>query len=65
MQHKPFSRFIREPDGSVRLRIRFTKAEADNIEAAAAGMPVLDWLHELIHDTAAEEAADLNLKEHP
>ena len=41
--------FKRDGDGSVRLRIRFTKEEADNIEAAANGEPLLDWLHSLIH----------------
>lgn len=55
-------RFERDRDGSVRLRIRFTKEEADTIEAAADGEPLLTWLHELIHESAAEEAAAL--KEH-
>lgn len=40
--------------------MRFTAAEADNIELAArrAGTPVLAWLHQLIHETAADEAED-------
>ena len=38
-------RFARDRDGSVRLRIRFSREEADNIETAADGAPLLEWLH--------------------
>lgn len=37
--------FEREPDGSVRLRIRFDPEDADMIELAAGDTPLVLWLH--------------------
>ncbi len=47
MSAAPRSRnfFDREPDGSVRLRIRFDSEEADLIEEAAGDTGLLLWLH--------------------
>ena len=42
--HDPH-RLSREADGSARLRIRFSASEADAMEAAAGGIPIMDWIH--------------------
>jgi hypothetical protein len=47
--------FAREPDGSVRLRVRFTSEEASMIEEAAGSAPVMAWLHQTIKDAARDE----------
>lgn len=56
--------FKREPDGSVRLRIRFTAEEAALIEEAAGETPLLLYIHRVLgeraryHITKAEEARE-------
>lgn len=40
--------FAREPDGSVRLRIRFTSEEASMIEEAAGSTPLMIYLHRVV-----------------
>lgn len=48
--------FDREPDGSVRLRMRFDSDEAMLIERAAGDVPLMIWLHRAIHQAALREA---------
>ncbi len=48
--------FSREPDGSVRLRIRFLADEADLIEEAAGAVPLMTWIHQTVIDTARAES---------
>jgi hypothetical protein len=50
-KHSPHF-LAREPDGSVRLRMRFTAEEAALFEEAAGGMPVVDWLHYSLNSAA-------------
>lgn len=57
IKHDPY-RFTRDRDGSVRVRIRFTSEEADKLERAADGSPVLDWVHEVLHKAAAAPPID-------
>lgn len=42
----------REPDGSARVRIRFTAEEARLIEEAAGTTPVLLYMHRVLNDRA-------------
>ena len=44
--------FKREPDGSVRLRMRFTAEEASLIEEAAGDTPLLLYIHRVLADRA-------------
>lgn len=50
--------FDREPDGSVRLRLRFTEDEASLIEEAAGKTPLIPWLHGAINDAASRAAEE-------
>lgn len=43
-QHSP-AFFRREPDGGVRVRVRFDNDEANLFEEAAGETPVMVWLH--------------------
>jgi hypothetical protein len=47
--------FAREPDGTVRLRIRFQPDEASMIEEAAGATPVMLWIHKTIREAAKAE----------
>ena len=53
-KHNPFF-FHREPDGTVRVRLRFTAEEAAQFEEAAGTTPVVTWMHQVLGDTAREE----------
>jgi hypothetical protein len=44
--------FVREPDGSVRLRIRFTAEEASVIEEAAGATPLMLYIHRVLAQQA-------------
>lgn len=44
--------FKREPDGSVRLRMRFTAEEASLIEEAAGETPLLLYIHRVLAERA-------------
>lgn len=44
--------FKREPDGSVRLRLRFTEEEASLIEEAAGKTPLLVYIHRILTESA-------------
>jgi hypothetical protein len=44
--------FERQPDGSVRLRIRFREDEAAVIEEAAGDTPLLEYIHKVLNDRA-------------
>lgn len=59
--------FAREPDGSVRLRIRFTAEEASLIEEAAGSTPLMLYIHRVLakqarfHIQAAREGRPILL----
>lgn len=53
-RHSP-SFFAREPDGSVRLRIRFEGDEASLFEEAAGDTPVMVWLHRTLGEAARKQ----------
>jgi hypothetical protein len=44
--------FSREPDRSVRLRLRLSEEEADLIEEAAGDTPLLLYIHRVLTDRA-------------
>lgn len=44
--------FKREPDGSVRLRMRFSAEEAALIEEAAGDTPLLLYIHRVLGERA-------------
>lgn len=47
--------FLREPDGSVRLRIRFDGEEASLFEEAAGKTPVMVWIHRTLGEAARRQ----------
>lgn len=47
--------FMREGDGSVRLRIRLTGDEASQIEEAAGTTPLLTWIHQTLAAAARRQ----------
>jgi hypothetical protein len=47
--------FMREGDGSVRLRIRLSPEEASRIEEAAGTTPLLSWIHQTLQDAARRQ----------
>lgn len=49
--------FSREPDGTVRIRLRFDQEEASLYEEAAGTMPVVDWLHHTLVTAARAQVA--------
>lgn len=53
-RHSPHF-FAREPDGSVRLRIRFENDEASLFEEAAGDTPVMAWLHRTLGEAARRQ----------
>ncbi len=56
--------FVREDDGSVRLRIRFTPDEADLIEEGAGDTPLLAYIHRQIMDRARLHAERARRQRH-
>lgn len=50
--------FDREPDGSVRLRLRFSSEEADVIEEAAGTTPLITWIVRTVVEVAEDEAEE-------
>jgi hypothetical protein len=56
-KHNP-NFFAREPDGSVRIRVRFDSDEAALFEEAAGDMPVMAWLHRTLAKAAREEVRE-------
>lgn len=49
--------FDRESDGSVRLRLRFTAEQADDIEEAAGRTPLVHYVLEAVAKTAKRDVA--------
>ena len=47
--------FTREPDGSVRLRIRINNEEASIIEEAAGDKPLIQWIKQSLTMTAQKQ----------
>ena len=60
-QHNP-SFFERQPDGSVRIRIRFENEEAALFEEAAGNTPVMTWLHRTLMAAATEQVKEQRRK---
>lgn len=54
VQHSPHF-FAREPDGTVRLRVRFDGPEASLIEEAAGDTPLMIWLHAAVNKVAHDD----------
>jgi hypothetical protein len=52
---RPKHFFVREHDGSVRIRIRFQEQEASDIEEAAGRKPLLTWIHDVIAEAAERD----------
>ena len=52
--------FAREPDGSVRLRIRFDGTEASMMEEAAGDTPLLNWIHQTLSGAARSQVEALH-----
>lgn len=50
--------FDREPDGSVRLRLRFSEEEANTIEEAAGRSPLIPYILDAVNATAEKDAAE-------
>lgn len=53
-KHSPHF-FAREPDGTVRLRMRFTGEEASLFEEAAGDTPVMVWIHRTLGEAARRQ----------
>jgi hypothetical protein len=47
--------FTREPDGGVRLRLRFNNEVASLIEEAAGREPLMNWIYKTLETTAREQ----------
>lgn len=56
-KHNPHF-FAREPDGSVRLRVRFESDEAAMFEEAAGDTPVMAWMHRTLASAARREVTE-------
>jgi hypothetical protein len=56
-KHNP-AFFERQPDGSVRLRLRFENEEAALFEEAAGDTPVMTWLHRTLVNAAKEQVLE-------
>jgi hypothetical protein len=48
-------RLTRERDGTARLRIRFSKEEADAMEVAAGSTPIVDWIHATLRGASSPQ----------
>lgn len=62
-KHSPHF-FNREPDGTVRLRIRLEPEEASLFEEAAGDTPVMLWLHRTL-EAAARRQVEKQRAERP
>lgn len=62
-RHSPHF-FAREPDGSVRLRIRFENDEASLFEEAAGDTPVMVWLHRTLGEAARRQVKSRRKRTH-
>jgi hypothetical protein len=51
-KHSPHFLERNGPNGSVRLRMKFTAEEAAAFEEAAGKTPVIDWLHQQLNEAA-------------
>lgn len=60
-RHSPHF-FNREPDGTVRLRIRFDSDEAALMEEAAGETPVMVWLHRTLTSEAKRQVREARRK---
>lgn len=60
-KHSPHF-FNREPDGTVRLRIRFDGEEAALFEEAAGDVPVMIWLHRTLAAEARRQVKEARKK---
>lgn len=56
-KHSPHF-FNREPDGTVRLRIRFENEEASMFEEAAGDTPVMLWIHRTLENAAKRQVRE-------
>lgn len=56
--------FRREPDGSVRVRMKWKDEEATMIEEAAGETPVLEWLYETINAAAERDVREARSQRH-
>lgn len=56
-QHNPHF-FNREPDGSVRVRVRFENEEASLYEEAAGDTPVMVWIHRTLTAAAKRQVRE-------
>ena len=56
-RHNP-NFFNREPDGTVRLRVRFENEEASLFEEAAGDTPVMVWLHRTLVAAAKRQVRE-------
>lgn len=50
--------FMRESDGSARVRVRFSEKDASMIEEAAGTMPLMTWIHKTLRDTARQQVKE-------
>ena len=57
--------FEREPDGSVRLRVRLQPEEASLYEEAAGETPVMTWLHETLDTAARQQVIEARARRQP
>lgn len=54
--------FKREPDGSVRLRLKFDNEEASIFEEAAGTTPVMVWIRRTLETTAKRQVKESRRK---
>lgn len=57
--------FVREGDGSVRVRIRFKGEDASVIEEAAGDTPLMVWMHKTLMDAAHRQQQDARRRRPP
>jgi hypothetical protein len=55
MAHHDSNRLTRDRDGGARVRLRFTREEADALQRAAGDVPVVEWMRQML-----QAAADLD-----
>ena len=58
MAHHDPNRLTRDRDGGARVRLRFTREEADALQRAAGDVPVVDWMRQMLQ--AAVSGAPLD-----
>jgi hypothetical protein len=57
--------FAREPDGSVRLRIRFDGEDASLIEEAAGEVPLIEYVRDAVNEKAREDVLEARRRRPP